>query len=132
MQPSSKECLLKRVEELEKISKDFGFYWETIDQLIEQIQSECIEVQEAWKNQDRVHLKEEVGDLIQAAVSLAIFCKLDPHETLLKSIEKYHHRFNSLVKLAKEDGRQNLKDQPFDLLKEYWDRAKSQVKKETL
>lgn len=123
-----KECLLQRVEELERISREFGFYWERIDQLIEQIRSECVEVQEAWENNDRTHLQEEVGDLIMATVSLAIFCELDPRETLRKSIEKYDRRFTKLVELAKKDGHENLAGQPFDVLNDFWIRAK---KKET-
>lgn len=119
-----KECLLKRVEELEAQSLQFGFYWETLYQLIEQIQSECLEVQEAWQNNDRPHLQEEVGDLMHAAVSLAVFCKLDPYETLLKSTQKYEKRYNALVKFAQEDGLPHLRQQSFEVLKGYWDRAK--------
>lgn len=55
------------------MAKEFGFYWENFSQLIEQIQSECVEIQEAWDKKDIDHLQEEVGDLIQAAISLSIF-----------------------------------------------------------
>lgn len=128
MQNHSKEDnLLKRVEEQETTARQFGFYWEHIDQLIEQIQNECKEVQEAWTKKDNVHLQEEIGDLMQAAISLAIFCHFDPHETLLKSIEKFQKRYDQLVDLAREDGRSHLHHQPFEVLLSYWKRAKQQV-----
>lgn len=129
MQDSSDECcLLKKVEKQELAAKDFGFYWENFHQLIEQIQNECIEIQEAWDKEDTSHLQEEVGDLIQAAVSLAVFCKLDPHETLSKSIEKFQRRYDAVVQLAQSDGHENLHKQSFDKLMHYWNQAKLETK----
>ncbi|WP_039376665.1 MazG nucleotide pyrophosphohydrolase domain-containing protein [Parachlamydia acanthamoebae] len=119
-------CLFKRIEELEMDAQNFGFYWEHINQLVEQIQSECIEVQEAWQKNNRQHLQEEIGDLLQAAVSLAVFCKLDPHATLLKSIEKFQKRYAALVALAKEDGHANLQQQSMEVLSHYWEKAKNE------
>ncbi|KAF3362719.1 Uncharacterized protein PHSC3_000706 [Chlamydiales bacterium STE3] len=128
MQESSKDfCLLKCIENQEKAARAFGFYWENTAQLIAQIQSECAEVQEAWERQDSNHLQEELGDLIQATVSLAIFCNFDPHETLKKSIDKFQKRYDVLVSLAQEDGYSHLKEQPFSVLLNYWDKAKKLV-----
>ena len=126
--PSSNPCLLKRIEELETIAHQFGFYWGHIHQLIEQIQSECREVEEAWQKNDRSHLQEEIGDLMQAAVSLAIFCGFDPHETLLKSIEKFEKRYEVVVELARRDGHENLQHQSIEVLMDYWNRAKQMDK----
>lgn len=124
----NENCLFKMMEKLELDAQKFGFYWETFSQLIEQIQSECNEIQEAWDNQDIPHLQEEIGDLIQAAISLAIFCKLDPRETLKKSIEKFLRRYDTLVEIAKSDGFDNLHNQSLERLMHYWDRAKEATK----
>ena len=118
------ECLLKRVEKQEIAANNFGFAWQTVDQLVEQIHSECIEVQEAWEKKDIPHIQEEVGDLMHATICLAVFCGLDPHETLSKSLEKFQKRFDSVVALAKKDGHESLHDQPFDVLMAYWNKAK--------
>lgn len=115
---------LKRIETQEHAAKRFGFYWEHLDQLIEQIQSECIEIKEAWDKNDLKHLQEEVGDLLHAALSLAIFCRLDPKETLLLSSDKFQKRYDKLVSLAQQDGLENLKGKSFDVLLDYWNRAK--------
>lgn len=127
--PHPPKCLLKRVEEQEIACRDFGFYWEHIDQLIEQIQNECLEVKDAWQKNDRTHLQEEIGDLIQAAISLAVFCDLDPHETLAKSIDKFQKRYDAVVEFAQKDGHQTLHHKPFDVLMHYWNLAKQQQKK---
>lgn len=121
--------LLQKIITQEKTAAEFGFYWENVEQLFEQIQSECTEVKEAWLNQDNVHLKEEVGDLISAAISLCIFLKLDPAETLSESVEKFQHRYDSLVTLVNQDGLLHLKNKPMDILLDYWDKAKKVTKK---
>lgn len=125
---TNKNCLLKQVENQELVAKEFGFYWGHFSQLIEQIQSECKEIQEAWEKDDRQHLQEEVGDLIQATISLAIFCKLDPRETLLKSISKFQRRYEMVVELARMEGYDNLQNQTPEVLMDYWKRAKTKAK----
>ena len=121
---SNDSCLLKQVEEQELVAKKFGFYWENFDQLMKQIEDECFEIREAWHEKNVFHLQEEVGDLIQAAISLAVFCQLDPQETLSKSIEKFQRRYDRVVELAHGDGYDNLHNQPFEILMDYWNRAK--------
>lgn len=118
------KCLLKNVEKQEIACKDFGFYWETVDQLIDQIMSECDEIQDALKHSNRTHLQEEIGDLMLAATSLAVFCNFDPHETLKKSIDKFQERFNHLKDLVISDGKKNLHHESFDVLISYWKQAK--------
>lgn len=119
--------LIQRVKEQETAARAFGFYWEHLDQLIEQIQSECQEIQEAWQTENRPHLQEEVGDLLLAALSLAIFCDLDPHETLHHSIEKFQKRYNQVVSLANQDGLTHLHGKSTQELLEYWNRAKKNL-----
>lgn len=126
---SNEPCLLQQVEKQEIIAKEFGFYWENLSQLMEQIHNECIEIQEAWDRKDRKHLQEEVGDLIQAAISLAVFCQLDPQETVKKSIEKFQRRYDAVVHLAQSEGHEHLHKQSFATLMSYWERAKALTKK---
>lgn len=122
-----KPCLLEKIEKQEINAKNFGFYWETIDQLIEQIISECHEIQEAHESKNRSHLQEEIGDLMQAAISLAVFCKFDPYETLSKSIDKFQKRYDALVEITHRDGLVNLHNKDFDVLNHYWKMAKKQT-----
>lgn len=123
---SRNENLLKHVVDLEIEAKQFGFYWEKIEDLVEQIRSECLEIEEAFQKGDKKHLQEEIGDVILAAISLAIFCNYDPEITLKNSIEKYKKRYHSLVKIAKEDGHQHLRNQSMDVLMDYWNKAKKE------
>ncbi|MFA6915006.1 MAG: MazG nucleotide pyrophosphohydrolase domain-containing protein [Parachlamydiales bacterium] len=124
----SQEDVFKRLEKDENEAKEYGFYWKNINQILSQVQSECREVQEAWNNNDKESLKSEIGDLLLASMSVAIFCGLDLQETLLKSADKFQDRFRTVLKLAKDDGYDNLQDQPFEVLINYWNRAKAQYK----
>lgn len=74
--------ILEKIVNLENEASEFGFAWEKAEQIIEQIQSECIEVSEHLKTENRTELQEEMGDLMHAVFSLCVFCKFDPHETL--------------------------------------------------
>ena len=119
---------IQRVEHEEKRASQFGFCWQTVDQLIAQIKSECAEIKEAHDNNDRTHLQVEVGDLLHAAIGLAIFCDLDPTETLQKSTDKFKKRMDVIVELVAKDGKKDLQNQPFELLMHYWDEAKRILK----
>lgn len=120
-------CPLRRVEEQEEEARRFGFYWDNIEQLIEQVHSECSEVQEAWKKKNFSHLQEEIGDLIQAAVSVAVFCNLDPQETLMRSVDKFQKRYDLLVELVKNDGHADLNQHSFKSMMAYWESAKKKT-----
>lgn len=120
--------LFKEAYRQEMCSRDFGFYWENLQQIINQIVDETREVKEAYESGDRRHLQEEIGDLIYATLSLSIFCQIDQTDALHESLEKYQKRFDAVVKFVKEDGLENLKNQPIEVLMSYWRRAKGEVK----
>lgn len=116
--------ILERIVLQEKEAKKFGFYWESADQILAQIRSECSEIKEAIEKQDLGNLKEEIGDLMSATVSLCIFLSLDPIETLDKNVEKFQRRYDVLTALVKQDNLVNLQEKTVEVLLSYWDRAK--------
>jgi uncharacterized protein YabN with tetrapyrrole methylase and pyrophosphatase domain len=116
--------IIEKIIKLEKETQDFGFAWESIQQLIDQIKSECDEVLDAHKRQHNQHLQEEIGDLIHATICLSVFCKVNPIDALEESKEKLQKRFNLVVQLAKQDGLNDLHGQPLNILMQYWNKAK--------
>lgn len=121
---ASKQNVIEDIIHQEKIANDIGFTWENIDQVIEQIKSECEEVKQAWLKCDNENLREETGDLVNAALSLIIFCGFDPIEVLDQNNKKFQKRFEAVVALAKEDGLDTFKGQPINVLLSYWEKAK--------
>lgn len=103
----------------------FGFYWDSERQITDQIKSECDEILCA---KDPSHLREEVGDLLNAALSLCLYYELDPHTILRESTEKFQQRFESIKKLAVKEGLSDFKDLSITEKLAFWETVK-QTKK---
>jgi uncharacterized protein YabN with tetrapyrrole methylase and pyrophosphatase domain len=116
--------ILKQLAHLENEASEFGFKWENPSQILDQIRSEIAEIEIHLKDQDKTKLQDEIGDLLHAAFSLCVFCKLDAHETLKNSVDKFERRFRETQILAKEEGFNNLNGQPFKKLMDLWNAAK--------
>jgi uncharacterized protein YabN with tetrapyrrole methylase and pyrophosphatase domain len=122
--------ILKKITHLEKEAAAFGFQWETSSQIMEQIRSECLEVEEhlnVESNKDTSALQEEIGDLLHAVFSLCVFCKLDPKETLQQTVDKFERRFLAVKMIAKEKQLTTLQGLSFDELMSIWKQAKKSV-----
>lgn len=123
--------LLDKAVQLEQEADAFGFSWETPQQIMDQIESECLEVREHLvaddATRDNEALEEEMGDLLHAALSLCVFYKFDPKITIKKTLDKFERRLNAVKSLAEEQGLAHLKGHEFDELMQFWDAAKQQV-----
>jgi len=123
--------LLEKVTELEQIADQFGFRWENITQIMEQIQSECLEINDhltdGFEQANQAELQEEIGDLLHAVFSLCVFCKLNPKETLEKTLVKFERRLNAVKKISHERGLTHLNGHSFEELMRIWDEAKRLV-----
>ncbi|RUR12940.1 MazG nucleotide pyrophosphohydrolase domain-containing protein [Legionella sp. km772] len=122
--------LIKKLITLEQDAAEFGFEWETAGQIMQQIQSECLEVNEHLQNNvvlSNSSLQEEIGDLLHAVFSLCLFCNLDPEQTLEGTLIKFEKRLKMVKIIAAEKGMHNVKNKPFELLMKIWDEAKNRV-----
>lgn len=123
--------LLEKVVVLENEASEFGFQWETTDQIMAQIQSECVEINEhldkGVEQANQAELQEEIGDLLHAVFSLCVFCKLSPRDTLAQTLTKFERRLNAVKEISKERGLTNLNGYPFDGLMEIWQKAKARI-----
>lgn len=123
----NKMAILDKLITLEEDASNFGFRWDNTDQLIDQIKSECDEINVHLQHREQSkdgELQEEIGDLLHAVFSLCVFCQFDPQDTLEKSVNKFERRFNTVKKLAYEQGLVNLKGKSFQELMVFWDEAK--------
>ncbi|HAU1788017.1 MazG nucleotide pyrophosphohydrolase domain-containing protein [Legionella pneumophila] len=123
-----KKTIFDDVEHLEKEAVLFGFQWETKAQIMAQIRSECLEIEEHLEAKDnREALQDEIGDLLHAVFSLCTYCNFDTELTLRKSLDKFEHRLNAVKAIAKEQGLENLQGKSFDELMRYWELAKQRT-----
>lgn len=123
--------LLDKVVVLEDDASQFGFRWETSDQIMQQIESECAEIKEhldeGLLQANQAALQEEIGDLLHAAFSLCVFCNFSPRETLEQTLTKFGRRLNAVKDITQERGLNSLNGLPFDELMAIWDQAKVRV-----
>jgi uncharacterized protein YabN with tetrapyrrole methylase and pyrophosphatase domain len=115
---------LDTLTRLEKEASEFGFKWETPQQIKAQIESELKEIDVHLHDKDTEKLQEEIGDLLHAVFSLCLFCNFDPQETLAKSVMKFERRFSAVKELAKTKGWDTLNGKSFNELMEIWNEAK--------
>lgn len=120
--------IFKKIAVLEQEADAFGFRWETTEQIMAQITSECAEVaehlHEGFETANPAALQEEVGDLLHAVFSLCVFCKLDSRDTIEQALLKFERRLNAVKHLALERGLTTLDEQSFDERMRVWDQAK--------
>lgn len=123
-----KKTIFSDIEHLEKEAIFFGLQWETTAQIMAQIRSECLEIEEHLEKDDnRAALQDEIGDLLHAVLSLCTYCNFDTELTLRKSLTKFENRLNAMKSIAKEQGLENLQNKSFDELMSYWDLAKQKT-----
>ena len=120
--------IIQQLEELEANACDFGLKWETPQQIIDQIKSECEEIEAHLPDTtDRDALQMEIGDLIHAAFSLCVFCGFDANDTLSMATDKFAKRLQAMKAIANENGREVLTGLSFDELMGIWQQAKGRV-----
>lgn len=124
--------VIKKIIDLEKQAKEYGFYWRDSKSVMKQIKSEYDEVAEllfddysASLNED---LAEEIGDLLHAVFSLCIFLNFNPDEILDNSVNKFKKRFDLTKKIALEDGHVDMRGKNIKVMMKYWDKAKKVIK----
>lgn len=119
-----------RLIELEKKSEDYGLAWPDAMQILQQIESECVEIREhlQQKQFDKKALQEEIGDLMHAVMSLAWYCQFDSYQTLVNSCDKFERRFEMIQLISKEQNLDNLKGLNFTQLMEIWNEAKKRLR----
>lgn len=123
--------ILEKIYNLEKDADSFGFRWDNPLQILQQIRSECQEVEEHFKHDSLLEknsdLQEEISDLMHAAFSLCVFCEFDIEETINLSLDKFLSRMLMVRKLAAENGIDNLSKHSFAERMAYWDAAKERL-----
>lgn len=123
--------LLDKMVALEEEAAEFGFRWQNAEQIMQQIQSECSEIEEhlhqGVSKDNQSLIQDEIGDLLHAAFSLCVFHRMSPRVTLSQALTKFERRLRTVKLLAREEGFVTLEGESFDLIMSFWDRAKELV-----
>lgn len=122
---------LMRAAKVQKKAAKAGFDWDNIDGAVEKLHEEISEVEEALKNGKKEEIKDEIGDLLFAAVNVSRFADTDPEEALTGATDKFTNRFSIVERLAEEEGI-DIKTADIDALDVLWEKAKTIIKEQRL
>ena len=120
--PNSLPALVKANRIQEKVA-GVGFDWEAPEQVLEKVQEELGELQEAITLEQPEKVESELGDVLFSLVNYARFLGINPENALERTNKKFINRFLFLESRAREAGRK-LSDMSLAEMDLHWEAAK--------
>ncbi|QUX91012.1 nucleoside triphosphate pyrophosphohydrolase [Marinomonas sp. A3A] len=120
--PASMPALMQAVKIQQKVAK-VGFDWPDVAPVFDKIREELDELEEAMKEQNRLHVEEEMGDVLFAVSNLARHLNVSPDVALNKTNIKFRRRFGRIEALVSAQNK-TLTDCSLEELDRYWDQTK--------
>jgi len=103
-----------------------GFQWPDMKDVVNKVQEEIIEVQQASSPKEKAY---EIGDLLIAIVNFARFNQVDSESALREANLRFKQRFMYIEQKARSSGREIQDLSLVDMLS-IWEEAKGQENKE--
>ncbi|MGH9339186.1 MAG: nucleoside triphosphate pyrophosphohydrolase [Acidobacteriota bacterium] len=100
-----------------------GFDWPKMRDIRDKFLEEFAELEKALAEGNQDQAKEEVGDLIFAAVNISRYLEIDPETALRRANEKFAGRFKKMESHFKAQGRA-LKNVGLQEMEEFWQQQK--------
>lgn len=100
-----------------------GFDWNRIEDVFAKVKEELTELEEVYNTGEVNRIKEELGDLLFAAVNLARFERIRPELALKEATDKFIQRFASVEEQAQRAGK-DLNEMTLAQMERLWQRAK--------
>jgi ATP diphosphatase len=108
---------------LQERAAKVGFDWSEPEPILDKIEEEIAELRLALKEDDRVKVSDELGDLIFAVVNIGRHVKTDPEQALRGTNTKFRRRFGHIETTLEAEGI-NLEDATLEHMEEIWQSAK--------
>jgi len=114
---------LYRAEKIQKRATRIGFQWDRLEGILEKLQEEIRELQEALPGEDMGEITGELGDILFTAANLCTFMGVDPSVALQGTNDTFIRRFQYMEKAVREEGvlLESLTQSQMD---RYWEEAK--------
>ena len=112
-------------DKITNVVKEYGFKWESTDQIFEKLEEEINELKEAIKSNNDSEIKNEFGDIYFTLLNLSNFLKINPESALQKTNIKFLDRFS----IVEEHAGDNIKKQTPKDFQRLWQIAKQKLKR---
>ena len=116
---------LMLAEKVQKKAAKTGFDWPNAKEAWSKVREELSEVEEAFRQQDRELLAEELGDLFFALVNITRLEKMTAEMLLHDAVGKFKRRFAYIEEQA-EAKSADLAELTLEEMDKFWDEAKKQ------
>ena len=107
--------------------KEYGFRWESSNQIIEKLNEEICELKDAIKSKRASDIQDEFGDVYFTLINLANFLKINPESSLQKTNKKFLDRFS----IIEDHAGDNIKKQTPKDFQRLWQVAKKTLMRKT-
>jgi len=126
--PAGLPALLQAYRAQEKAAS-VGFDWDNVEGVLAKLREEVVEVEAALHEKRADAVREEIGDLLFAAVNLARFVKADPEAQLRAATMKFRRRFDRVAEMLRAGGR-SPEEAGLPELDRLWEAAKREEREE--
>ena len=110
-------------DKITNVVKEYGFTWESTDQIFEKLEEEINELKEAIKSKNDSEIKNEFGDVYFTLLNISNFLKINPESALQKTNMKFLNRFS----IVEERAGDNIKKQTPKDFQRLWQIAKQKL-----
>jgi len=110
---------LVEAQQISSKAAGVGFDWPDVGQVLDKLNEELRELEQARDGGSQRALEGEIGDLLFVLVNLARFLKVDPEQALRKTNAKFRKRF------AYVESRAKLPGATLDEMETLWQQAKA-------
>ncbi len=100
-----------------------GFDWRSVPSVLQKVDEERGELQEAIDSGNHYEMEAELGDLLFALTNLSRHLEIDPEAALRKAAWRFENRFRTMEATLKSEGKA-VKDESDDELEARWQAAK--------
>ena len=112
-------------DKITNVVKEYGFKWESTDQIFEKLEEEINELKEAIKSKNDSERNNEFGDIYFTLLNLSNFLKINAESALQKTNIKFLDRFS----IVEEHAGDNIKKQTPKDFQRLWQIAKRKLKR---
>lgn len=114
---------LMRAEKVQRKAASVGFDWEDVKGVLDKVEEEIKELQNAIAFNNKESVTEEIGDLLFTIINFSRWNKVDPEEAMTRATEKFIHRFRRVESKIKSENKK-FEDFNIEQLEEFWKEAK--------